>query len=92
VAAHLRDHVWEDGEFGARSVANEVLVGKRSLSAYTQTVRRTGPTTPSRTLGEAGVPRRQDHHTLFFDNSMMADDAARADRRASSAVHDRSKT
>ena len=72
----------KDGEFGAvRSVANEVLVGKTELSyTYTQPVR-------------AGRPYNLDHgtlearpvtattsklvYTLTFDNSMLADDAAR---------------
>src|SRR5262245_10354193 len=73
----------KDGEVGAiRSVANEVLVGRTELSyTYTQPVR-------------AGVPYNLYHgtlearpvtpttskivYTLFFDNSMLADDAARA--------------
>jgi len=77
----------KDGEVGAiRSVANEVLVGRTELSyTYTQPVR-------------AGVPYNLYHgtlearpvtpttskivYTLFFDNSMLADDAARAADRA----------
>lgn len=76
-----------DGEVGAvRSVANEVLVGKTELSyTYTQPVR-------------AGVPYNLYHgtlearpltattsklvYTLMYDNSMLADDAARAKDKA----------
>ena len=72
----------KDGEFGAvRSIGNEVLVGKTELSyTYTQPVR-------------VGVPYPLYHgtlearpltattskllYTLVFDNSMLADDAAR---------------
>jgi len=77
----------KDGEVGAvRSVANEVLVGKTELSyTYTQPVR-------------AGVPYNLYHgtlearpltattsklvYTLMYDNSMLADDAARAKDKA----------
>ena len=81
-----------DGEFGAvRSVAGEVLVAKTELSyTYTQT--------PAQ-QGRGGRPYNLYHgtlearpvtpttsklvYTLIFDNSMLADDAAReADRAA----------
>lgn len=72
----------KDGEFGAvRSVAGEVLVGKTELSyTYTQTVK------PNRaynlyhgTLEARPVTPTTSElvYTLFFDNSMLADDAAR---------------
>lgn len=77
----------KDGEFGAvRSVANEVLVGKTELSyTYTQPVR-------------VGVPYILYHgtlearpvtattsklvYTLVYDNSALADDAAKEKDRA----------
>lgn len=80
-----------DGEFGAvRSVASEVLVGKTELSyTYTQPVR-------------VGVPYILYHgtlearpvtattsklvYTLVFDNSPLADDAAREKDRAQRAA------
>ena len=76
----------QDGEVGAvRSVANEILVAKTEMSyTYTQPVR-------------VGVPYNLYHgtlearpvtpktskllYTLVFDNSMLADDAARAQDR-----------
>ncbi len=72
-----------DGEFGAvRSVANEVLVGKTELSyTYTQPVRNDRPynlyhgTLEARPLT---ATTSKIVYTLFFDNSMLADDAARA--------------
>jgi Polyketide cyclase / dehydrase and lipid transport len=72
----------KDGEFGAvRSVANEVLVGKTELSyTYTQTVRNDRPynlyhgTLEARPLTAA---TSKIVYTIFFDNSMLADDAAR---------------
>jgi hypothetical protein len=82
----------KDGEFGAvRSVAAEVLVAKTELSyTYTQT--------PA-FQGRGGRPYNMYHgtlearpvtattsklvYTLFFDNSMLADDAAREKDRAS---------
>jgi hypothetical protein len=72
----------KDGEFGAvRSVANEVLVGKTELSyTYTQPVR-TGQTynlyhgTLEARLVTATTSKLV--YTLVFDNSMLADDAAR---------------
>ena len=86
----------KDGEFGAvRSVANEVLVAKTELSyTYTQT-----PAQQARGGRGGPVPYNLYHgtlearpvtatttklvYTLLFDNSMLADDAAReADRAA----------
>jgi hypothetical protein len=72
----------KDGEFGAvRSVAGEILVGKTELSyTYTQAVR------PGRaynlyhgTLEARPVTATTSKlvYTLMFDNSMLADDAAR---------------
>jgi hypothetical protein len=72
----------KDGEFGAvRSVAGEVLVGKTELSyTYTQTVRNDRPynlyhgTLEARPLT---ATTSKLVYTLLFDNSMLADDAAR---------------
>jgi Polyketide cyclase / dehydrase and lipid transport len=73
----------KDGEFGAvRSVAGEVLVGKTELSyVYTQTVRNDRPynlyhgTLEARPLT---ATTSKIVYTIFFDNSMLPDDAARA--------------
>jgi hypothetical protein len=73
----------KDGEYGAvRSVAGEVLVGKTELSyTYTQTVRNDRPyplyhgTLEARPLT---ATTSKIVYTIFFDNSMLADDAARA--------------
>ena len=76
----------KDGEFGAvRSVGNEVLVGKTELSyTYTQTVRNDRPYNLYHgTLEVRPVTATTSKlvYTIFFDNSMLADDAAReADR------------
>jgi hypothetical protein len=76
----------KDGEFGAvRSVANEVLVAKTELSyTYTQPVREGRPYNLYHGTLEARpvTPTTSKIvYTLFFDNSMLADDAAReADR------------
>jgi hypothetical protein len=75
-----------DGEVGAvRSVASEVLVGKTDLSyTYTQ------PVTPGRpynlyhgTLEARPVTATTSKllYTLMYDNSMLADDAAREQDR-----------
>ncbi len=72
-----------DGEFGAvRSVGNEVLVGKTKYSyTYTQPVRVGVPFNMYHGTLEA-VPLTATtsrlYYTLFYDNSMLADDAARA--------------
>jgi len=72
----------KDGEIGAiRSVANEVLVGKTELSyTYTQPVREGRPynlyhgTLEARPLT---ATTSKLVYTLVYDNSMLADDAAR---------------
>ena len=77
----------KDGEFGAiRSVANEVLVGKTELSyTYTQPVRDGRPYNLYHGTLEArpvNATTSKLVYTLFFDNSMLADDAARETDRA----------
>ena len=77
----------KDGEFGAvRSVANEVLVGKTELSyTYTQPVREGRPYNLYHgTLEARPVTATTSKlvYTLFFDNSMLADDSARETDKA----------
>jgi len=77
----------KDGEFGAvRSVANEVLVGKTELSyTYTQPARDGRPYNLYHGTLEARpvtATTSKIVYTLFFDNSMLADDAAREADRA----------
>jgi len=72
----------KDGEFGAvRSVANEILVGKTELSyTYTQPVRNDRPYNMYHGTLEARpvtATTSKIVYTLFFDNSMLADAAAR---------------
>ena len=72
----------KDGEFGAvRSVANEILVGKTELSyTYTQPVRTDRPYNLYHgTLEERPLTATTSKlvYTLTYDNSMLADDAAR---------------
>jgi hypothetical protein len=72
----------KDGELGAvRSVANEVLVGKTELSyTYTQPVREGRPYDLYHgTLEARPVTATTSKlvYNLVFDNSMLADDAAR---------------
>jgi hypothetical protein len=72
----------KDGEFGSvRSVGNEVLVGKTELSyTYTQTVRAGRPYNLYHGTLEArpvSATTSKLVYTLMFDNSMLADDAAR---------------
>jgi len=72
----------KDGEFGAvRSVGNEILVGKTELSyTYTQPVREGRPYNLYHgTLEARPVTATTSKlvYTLVFDNSMLADDAAR---------------
>ncbi len=77
----------KDGEFGAvRSVANEVLVGKTDLSyTYTQPVREGRPyilyhgTLEARPLT---ATTSKLIYTLVYDNSTLADDAAREKDKA----------
>jgi hypothetical protein len=77
----------KDGEVGAvRSVVNEVLVGKTELSyTYTQPVREGRPYNLYHGTLEArpGTPTTSKLiYTLMWDNSMLADDAARERDRA----------
>lgn len=77
----------QDGELGAvRSVANEVLVGKTELSyTYTQPVREGRPYNLYHGTLEArpvSPTTSKIVYTLFFDNSMLPDDAARERDRA----------
>jgi hypothetical protein len=72
----------KDGEFGAvRSVAGEILVGRTELSyTYTQAVRNDRPYNLYHgTLEARPVTATTSKlvYTLVFDNSMLADDAAR---------------
>jgi hypothetical protein len=72
----------KDGEIGAvRSVGNEVMVGKTELSyTYTQPVREGRPYNLYHgTLEARPVTATTSKliYTLVFDNSMLADDAAR---------------
>jgi hypothetical protein len=72
----------KDGEVGAvRSVANEVLVGRTELSyTYTQPVRDGRPYNLYHgTLEARPVTATTSKlvYTLFYDNSMLPDDAAR---------------
>jgi len=72
----------KDGEFGAvRSVAGEILVGRTELSyTYTQAVRTDRPYNLYHGTLEARpvTPTTSKLvYTLVFDNSMLADDAAR---------------
>jgi len=72
----------KDGEFGAvRSIGNEVLVGKTELSyTYTQAPREGRPYNLYHgTLEARPVTATTSKlvYTLVFDNSMLADDAAR---------------
>ena len=85
----------KDGEFGAvRSVAGEVLVGKTELSyTYTQTVKAGRPYNLYHGTLEARpvTPTTSKLvYTLMFDNSMLADDAAREkDRQQKTALFTR---
>ena len=77
----------KEDEFGAvRSVANEVLVGKTELSyTYTQPVRAGRPYDLYHgTLEARPVTATTSKlvYTLTYDNSMLADDAAKAADRA----------
>ena len=71
-----------DGGFGTvRSIGNEILVGKTQYSyTYTQPVR-VGPVYNMYHGTLEAVPlsanKTRINYTLFFDNSMLADDAAR---------------
>jgi len=85
----------KNGEFGAvRSVAGEVLVGRTELSyTYTQTVRNDRPynlyhgTLEARPLT---ATTSKIVYTIFFDNSMLPDNAAReADKARRTATFTR---
>ena len=81
----------KDGEVGAvRSVGNEILVGKTELSyTYTQPVREGRPYNLYHgTLEARPVTATTSKlvYTLIFDNSMLADDAARERDRAQRAA------
>jgi hypothetical protein len=72
----------KDGEFGTvRSIGNEILVGKTELSyTYTQPVRQGQPYSLYHGTLEARpltATTSKLVYTLVFDNSMLADDAAR---------------
>ena len=71
-----------DGGFGTvRSIGNEVLVGKTQYSyTYTQPVREGAPYNLYHGTLEAVAltpTTSRINYTLFYDNSMLADDAAR---------------
>ena len=77
-----------EGEVGSvRSVANEVLVGKTEFSyTYTQTVRAGRPYNLYHgTLEVRPVTAKTSrlYYTLIYDNSMLADEAARDKDKAS---------
>jgi hypothetical protein len=77
----------KDGEFGAvRSVAGEILVAKTDLSyTYTQPVRANRPYNLYHGTIEAKPVTATTSklvYTLLFDNSMLADDAAREKDKA----------
>ena len=81
----------KDGEFGAvRSVANEVLVGKTELSyTYTQPVREGRPYNLYHGTLEArpvSATTSKLVYTLFFDNSLIGDAAAKEADRARRAA------
>ena len=86
IAAGCKILSGQDGEYGAvRSVANEILVAKTELSyTYSQPVRNDRPYDVYHGTLEArpvSATTSKIVYTLFFDNSMLADDAARqADR------------
>ena len=78
----------KDGEFGAvRSVAREILVGKTELSyTYTQPVAAGRPYNMYHgTLEARPVTATTSKlvYTIFWDNSMLADDAAKEKDKAS---------
>jgi hypothetical protein len=88
VAAGCKILAGTDGEVGAvRSIANEVLVGKTELSyTYTQPVRAGRPYTLYHgTLEARPVTATTSKllYTLMWDNSLLADDAAKEKDRAS---------
>jgi hypothetical protein len=83
IAAGCTITVGKDGEVGAvRTVGSEVLVGRTDLSyTYTQTPREGRPYNLYHGTLEARpvtATTSKIVYTLFYDNSMLADDAARA--------------
>jgi hypothetical protein len=83
IAAGCKITSGKDGEVGAvRTVGNEILVGKTELSyTYTQPVRNDRPYNLYHgTLEVRPVTAKTSKlvYTLMYDNSMLADDAARA--------------
>ena len=87
VAAGCKIVSGKDGEVGAvRSIANEVLVGKTELSyTYTQPVRAGRPYTLYHGTLEARpltATTSKLLYTLMWDNSILADDAAREKDKA----------
>jgi hypothetical protein len=80
---HLQDHLWRrHGDFGAvRTVGNEVLVGKTKYSyTYAQAPRENTPYNLYHGTLEVEpltTSMSRINYTLFFDNSMLADDATR---------------
>jgi hypothetical protein len=83
IAAGCKITSGQDGEFGAvRTVGAEVLVGKTEFSyTYTQTPREGQPYNMYHGTLEARpvtATTSKIVYTLFFDNSMLPDDAARA--------------
>jgi len=88
IAAGCRMLSGVEGEVGSvRSVANEVLVGKTEFSyTYTQTPRAGRPYNLYHgTLEVRPVTDKTSkiHYTLIYDNSMLADEAAREKDKAS---------
>jgi hypothetical protein len=88
VAAGCKILSGTDGDVGAvRSIANEVLVGKTDLSyTYTQPVRAGRPYNLYHGTLEARPATATTSkllYTLVWDNSMLADDAAREKDKAS---------
>ena len=88
VAAGCKILSGTDGDVGAvRSIANEVLVGKTDLSyTYTQPVRAGRPYNLYHGTLEARPVTAMTSkllYTLVWDNSMLADDAAREKDKAS---------
>jgi hypothetical protein len=82
IAAGCKIISGKDGEYGAvRSVANEILVAKTELSyTYAQPVRNDRPYDVYHGTLEArpvSATTSKIVYTLFFDNSMLTDDAAR---------------
>jgi len=95
IAAGCKITAGKDGEFGAvRTVGSEVLVGKTELSyTYTQAPREGRPYNLYHGTLEArpvSATTSKVVYTIFFDNSMLPDEAARArDREQRTATFTR---